>query len=41
MLTYLLLITSIPLLHWAFHTLGIYDGVHDFLAGFCPCELSS
>lgn len=30
---------SIPHTHWIAKRLGIYEGLHDFLHGFCPCQV--
>lgn len=41
MLTDLLLIVPVVVLHWLFLRLGVYEGVHEFLSGMCPCGASS
>lgn len=39
MLTDLLTRLSVAHAHWIARKLGVYEGFHDWLEGFCPCEL--
>lgn len=38
MLTDLLLRLSVAQAHWMARKLRIYEGMHGFLEGFCPCQ---
>lgn len=38
MLTYLLSRMTVRQWHWAAGLLGVYDGLHEVLHGFCPCQ---
>lgn len=38
MLAYLLSLMSIKTSHRVANRLGIYDGLHNWLHGFCPCQ---
>lgn len=37
MLTYLLALTPVVVAHWLARRMGIYEGLHDWMHGMCPC----
>lgn len=41
MLTYLLAKLTVAQAHAIARWAGIYDGLHDWLHGFCPCQVSA
>lgn len=38
MLTHLLFRLPVSAGHWLQRWLGVFEGMHDFLEGFCPCD---
>lgn len=39
MLTFLLGRLSVAQAHWIARKAGIYEGLHDFMHGMCPCQV--